>query len=225
MAELAANVLITAGPTHEFLDDVRFLSNPSIGRMGMELAKAARAAGAAVTVVCGPTHLAPPPGVRWIPVVSARDMLVAAKERFEACDVFIASAAVSDYRPKERFDGKLKKGAKETTLKLVQNPDILKTLGKKRRDGQVIVGYSLEVKDPVKHGLKKLKAKHCDLMVVNTPGHFGEGSEHVWIINDRGIVAELPPSGKDAVALKVIELAAMLHAGASVPQLRGFDEA
>ncbi|MCC7508891.1 MAG: phosphopantothenoylcysteine decarboxylase [Planctomycetes bacterium] len=225
MAELAANVLITAGPTHEYLDDVRFLGNPSTGRMGIELARAAKAAGAAVTVVCGPTHLSPPPGIRWIPVVSAQDMLIAAKERFQACDVFIASAAVSDYRPKERFDGKLKKGAKDVTLSLVQNPDILKTLGKKRRDDQVIVGYSLEVKDPLKHGLKKLKAKHCDLMVVNTPGHFGEGSEHVWIINDRGVVAELPPSGKAAVAVKVIELAALLHAGAGVPLLRGFDGA
>ena len=225
MADLAANVLITAGPTHEFLDDVRFLGNPSTGRMGIELAKAAKAAGAAVTVVCGPTHLMPPPGVRWIPVVSAQDMLVAAQERFQACDVFIASAAVSDYRPKERFDGKIKKGVKEVTLQLVQNPDILRTLGRKRRDGQVIVGYSLEVREPLKHGLRKLKAKHCDLMVVNTPGHFGEGSEHVWIINDRGLVAELPPSSKAAVALKVIELAATLHAGAAVPHLRGFDEA
>lgn len=222
MAELAAKVLITAGPTHEYLDDVRFLGNPSTGLMGIELAKAARAAGAEVTVVCGPTHLQPPPGVRWVPVVSARDMLGAVNERFAACEVFIAAAAVGDYRPAERAKGKFKKGAKEFQLKLVQNPDILKTMGRKRRDGQILVGYSLEVKDPLKYGLKKLNAKRCDLMVVNTPGHFGESKEHVWIIDDRGIVDELPPRGKVKVATRVIELAAMLHAGSGVPHLRGF---
>ena len=100
-------VLITAGPTHEYLDDVRFLGNPSTGRMGLELAEAARAKGALVTVVIGPNNLMPPPGIHWIPVISATDMLEAVKERFSECRVFIAAAAVSDYRPRYRVQGKI----------------------------------------------------------------------------------------------------------------------
>lgn len=219
-----ANVLITAGPTREFLDDVRYLGNPSTGRMGVELAKAALAAGCDVTVVCGPTHLPPLPGVRWINVVSAADMLLAVDERFDDCDVFIAAAAVADYTPKDRLAGKYKKGPKQITLELVKTTDILKTVGKRRRDDQTLVGYSLEVQDALKHGLKKLKAKHCDLMVVNSPGHFGDSTERVRIISERGVVAELPPSGKGAVAEKVIELVSALRAGEEIAVLREFDD-
>jgi phosphopantothenoylcysteine decarboxylase / phosphopantothenate---cysteine ligase len=215
-----ANVLITAGPTREFLDDVRYLGNPSTGLMGVELAKAARAAGCDVTVVCGPTHLQPPPGVRWINVVSAQDMLHAVAERFDDCDVFIAAAAVADYRPKDRLAGKYKKGPKQITLELVKTTDILKTMGKRRRDDQILVGYSLEVQDALKHGLKKLKAKRCDLMVVNSPGHFGANTEHVRIISERGLVVEMPPTGKAAVAAKVIELVSALRQGQELPVIK-----
>lgn len=205
-------VLITAGPTHEYLDDVRFLGNPSTGRMGLELAEAARAKGALVTVVIGPNNLMPPPGIHWIPVVSATDMLEAVKERFSECRVFIAAAAVSDYRPHYRVEGKIKKGKKLKTLELIKNPDILKTVTRKRHKDQVIVGYSLESKDLLKNGRKKMLAKRCDLMVVNGPGHFGDAHEHVWVLNKRGVVKEIPPSGKRKVAETVIELVdASLH--------------
>lgn len=217
---LNAKLLITAGPTREFLDDVRYLGNPSTGRMGVELAKAALAAGFDATVVCGPTHLQPLPGVRWINVVSAQDMLEAVDERFDECDVFIAAAAVADYRPKDRLAGKYKKGPKQITLELVRTTDILKTMGKRRRDGQTLVGYSLEVQDALEHGLKKLKAKHCDLMVVNSPGHFGDNTEQVRIISERGLVVELPPSGKAAVAAKVIELVSALRKGQALPVVK-----
>ncbi len=221
---LNAKVLITAGPTHEFIDDVRFIGNPSTGLMGIELAKAAKGAGAEVTVVCGPTHLTPPVGVHWVPVVSAQDMYGAVKERFDACEVFIAAAAVSDYRPKDRLKGKYKKGPKSIQLELVKTTDILESMGKRRQDGQTLVGYSLEVDDPIEHGLQKLKRKRCDLMVVNTPGHFGDASEHVWIINSQGVVAELPPSGKDVVAAKVIELVALARAGEELPLVRTLED-
>jgi phosphopantothenoylcysteine decarboxylase / phosphopantothenate---cysteine ligase len=217
------HVLITAGPTHEYLDDVRYLGNPSTGRMGVELARAARRQGAEVTLVMGPTHLSPEPGFHWIPVVSAADMLGAVRERFDECDVFIAAAAVADYRPAERVEGKIKKGAKQRTLELVRNTDILKTVTKNRRDGQTIVGFSLESRDLLKNGRKKLEAKRCDLMVVNTPGHFGDAREHVIILNRAGIVAELPPLGKNKVAATIIELAAKLQAGEAVPTARKWE--
>ncbi len=223
-ASLNARVLITAGPTHEFIDDVRFIGNPSTGRMGIELAIAAKAAGADATVVCGPTHLTPPPGVHWVPVVSAQDMYTATSERFDACDVFIAAAAVADYRPKDRLKGKYKKGPKSIHLELVKTADILASMGKRRQPGQTLVGYSLEVEDPLGHGLQKLRRKRCDLMVVNTPGHFGDAHEHVWIINGQGLVAELPPSGKDIVAATLIDLVARLRRGEELPLMRTHEE-
>jgi phosphopantothenoylcysteine decarboxylase/phosphopantothenate--cysteine ligase len=175
-------------------------------------------------VICGPTHLTQPVGVRWVPVVSAQDMYGAVKERFEQCDVFIAASAVSDYRPKDRLKGKYKKGPKSIQLELVKTTDILEAMGKRKQDGQTLVGYSLEVDDPVAHGMEKLKKKRCDLMVVNTPGHFGDASEHVWIIDSRGVVAELPPSGKDVVAAKVIELAARMRAGDDLTLVRTLED-
>lgn len=219
-----AEVLITAGPTYEFLDDVRYLGNPSTGRMGIELAEAAREAGGIVSVVMGPTHLLPPPGVQVVNVVSATEMMEAVAERFEECDVFIASAAVSDYRPSHKKAGKIKKGPKKKTLELIKNPDILRTVTKKRRDDQVVVGFSLESRNLMRNGRKKLQKKRCDLMVVNTPGHFGEAREIVWVLNKRGTVAELSPSGKRAIARKIIELAGRLRGRETLQVIKPFDE-
>ena len=201
-----ADVLITAGPTHEYLDDVRFLGNPSTGHMGLEIAEAARKKGAVVTVVIGPNSLMPPPGIHWVEVVSATDMLQAVKERFNENQVFIASAAVSDYRPAFRIEGKEKKGPRKKTLELVKNPDVLKTVTRNRRTDQVIVGFSLEASNMLKNARTKMTAKRCDLMVVNSPGHFGEAREHVWILNKRGVVQEIPPSNKKHIAEQLIKL-------------------
>ena len=217
-------VLITAGPTHEYLDDVRYLGNPSTGRMGIELARAARKLGADATVVCGPTHLAAPPGVRLVPVVSAEDMLAAVSERFNDCDVFIASAAVSDYRPKRLVRGKIKKSKRAMTMELVRNPDVLLRMGKRRIDGQTIVGFSLESADEISNARKKLEKKGCDLMVVNTPRHFGDARESVRVINSEGLIAEIPPSSKAAVAARVCELVAELRVSGRLPMLRAFAE-
>jgi phosphopantothenoylcysteine decarboxylase/phosphopantothenate--cysteine ligase len=219
-----AHVLITAGPTWEYLDDVRFIGNPSTGLMGMELARAAQRLGAHVTVVCGPTHLQPPPGIAFVPVVSAQQMLEAVAERFEACDVFVASAAVSDYRPSRREAGKIKKGAERVTIEFVLNPDVLKAMGERRREEQIIVGFSLESANALDNARAKLAEKHCDLMVVNTPAHFGEAKEFVRIINARGLVAELPPSTKAAVAEAVLELVARLRVGARLSLVKPFEK-
>jgi phosphopantothenoylcysteine decarboxylase / phosphopantothenate---cysteine ligase len=219
-----AEVLITAGPTHEYLDDVRYLGNPSTGRMGIELAEAARAMGAVVTIIIGPTHLMPPPGIAWVPVVSATDMLQAVKERFDECQVMIASAAVSDYRPAYRVEGKEKKGPKKKTLELLKNPDILKTVTRGKRADQVVVGFSLEAKDLLRNARKKMKAKRCDLMVVNTPGHFGDNREHVWILNRHGVVREIPPSNKREVAKAIIELTDATMRREILPLMERFED-
>ena len=219
-----AEVLITAGPTYEFMDDVRYLGNPSTGRMGIELAEAARAKGAIVTLVIGPTHLMPPPGIAWVPVVSADDMLQAVKERFEECQAFISSAAVSDYRPAVRVEGKEKKGPKKKTLELLKNPDILKTVARDRRADQVVVGFSLESANLLKNARKKMKAKHCDLMVVNTPGHFGEKREHVWILNKHGVVTEIPPSSKQVIATEIIKLTDATMRREILPLMERFED-
>lgn len=218
-----AEVLITAGPTHEYLDDVRYLGNPSTARMGIELAQLARELGANVTIVMGPTHLMPPPGVSAINVVSAIEMMGAVGERFGDCDVFIASAAVSDYRPRERARGKLKKGAETMTLELVSNPDVLKTVTLKRRDGQVIVGFSLESDNPLRNGRKKLEDKHCDLMVVNTPANFGESVGEVRVLNKQGIVREIPPKGKREIAEAVLTFVARLRREESLEIVTPFE--
>ncbi|MBX3473482.1 MAG: phosphopantothenoylcysteine decarboxylase [Planctomycetes bacterium] len=219
-----ANVLITAGPTHEYLDDVRFIGNPSTGLMGMELARSAQRLGAYATVVCGPTHLQPPPGVAFIPVTSAQQMLEAVSERFDSCDVFIASAAVSDYRPARREVGKIKKGAEQVTVELVLNPDVLKSMGERRRQDQIIVGFSLESANALDNARAKLAAKQCDLMVVNTPAHFGEAKEFVRIINAKGLVAELPPSTKANVAEAVIDLVSRVRVSGRLPVIKPFEK-
>ncbi|MCC6464806.1 MAG: phosphopantothenoylcysteine decarboxylase [Planctomycetes bacterium] len=218
-----AITLITAGPTWEYIDDVRFLGNPSTGLMGMELARAAQRLGASVTVVCGPTHLQPPPGVAFVPVVSAQEMLEAVSERFDRAHVFIASAAVSDYRPAERVRGKIKKSDHDMTLKLVRNPDVLRSMGQRRRDDQVMVGFSLEAANEVEYAKGKMTDKHCDLMVVNTPLHFGDTKEFVRILSPAGLVAELPPSTKAQVADAIVDLAARLYMGQKIPPLQKFE--
>lgn len=214
-AQLLAGVriLVTAGPTHEYIDDVRFIGNPSTGRMGLEIARIAQRMGAIVTCVCGPTHLQPPAGVRFVPVVSAEDMLAAVEERFADCDVFIATAAVSDYRPEERLKGKLKKKKDRLELTLVRNPDVLQRMGKRRKDGQKIVGFSLEVDNALDYAREKLEKKNCDVMVVTTPAHFGDSREAVRIINAEGVIAEVPPSSKVELAERICTLLADILAG------------
>jgi phosphopantothenoylcysteine decarboxylase/phosphopantothenate--cysteine ligase len=217
-------VLVTAGPTYEFIDDVRYIGNPSTGLMGLELAEAARKRGAIVTLVMGPTRLMPPPGIAWVPVVSATDMLEAVNERFDAARVFIASAAVSDYRPAFRIDGKEKKGPKKKTLELIKNPDILKTVTKRRSPDQVIVGFSLETGNLLGNARKKLTQKRCDLMVVNTPGHFGDAREHVRVISKLGVVREIPPSSKQQIAEQLIQLVDMSLRREMLPVVTRFED-
>jgi phosphopantothenoylcysteine decarboxylase/phosphopantothenate--cysteine ligase len=160
-------VLITAGPTREPLDPARYLSNRSSGKMGYALARTARRRGAQVTLVTGPVSLDPPPGVEIVEVITALDMQEAVRKHAPEASVVVKAAAVADYRPVTVHDQKLKKTDSGLQLDLIMNPDILAELGRKRRSGQVLVGFAAESRDHEKEGRRKLEAKNVDLIVVN----------------------------------------------------------
>ena len=183
------HLLITAGPTREYLDDVRFLSNASSGKMGYALAAAAAQRGHIVELVSGPTELPPPVGCRFHPVLTTGEMSARCAELFPACDGVIGAAAVCDYRPREKFSGKLKKTGGPITLELVETEDILAGLG--RNKGQrFVVGFALEAQQPRENALRKLQAKSCDAIVLNHPRAIGSDDNDIELINAVGQTAK-----------------------------------
>ncbi|MDP0494838.1 MAG: phosphopantothenoylcysteine decarboxylase, partial [Verrucomicrobiota bacterium JB024] len=148
--------LITAGPTREFFDPVRYISNPSSGKMGYALAAAARTAGWQVELISGPVALPAPEGVGVVPVVTGRDMLKAVRERFPACDILIKVAAVCDMRPKHLYPHKVKKDALSLTVEFEPVEDILKTVAADKRPGQIVVGFAAETQDVEEYARRKL---------------------------------------------------------------------
>jgi phosphopantothenoylcysteine decarboxylase/phosphopantothenate--cysteine ligase len=178
-------VLITAGPTREFIDDVRFLSNPSTGAMGFACAAAAARAGHRVTLVTGPSSLPDPRGVEVVRVTSALEMRTAALRAFGAADAVIATAAVSDYRPARRVNGKMKKGPARMSLPLVRTPDILGDMGR-RKGRRILIGFALETRDEVENALGKLAAKRLDHVVLDSPDAFGAGRIDATVIHADG---------------------------------------
>jgi phosphopantothenoylcysteine synthetase/decarboxylase len=169
--------LITAGPTREHLDPVRFLSNGSSGKMGFSLAAEAVARGWQVSLVTGPVALASPAGVEVTRVVSAAEMFAACEARFSETDVFIAVAAVADYRPAHSSHHKVKKGEGPVTLELVPTIDILKTLAARKRPEQRVVGFAAETQDLEQSARRKLQEKRCDWIVANDVSHSGIGMD------------------------------------------------
>jgi phosphopantothenoylcysteine decarboxylase/phosphopantothenate--cysteine ligase len=200
-------LLVSGGPTHEYLDDVRFLGNPSTGALGIAIAAAARDAGHEVTLVLGPTHLPDPPHVRVVRVVSALDMLAAIQGQMKEADALIMTAAVADYRPKRRVVGKIKKSGNELSLPLVKNPDILATCGKMPHH-VVLVGFALEAADDaasLDFAQKKLAAKNLDLIVLNRSGSFaGPTMESVKVLYRGGDVRDLGAPSKAELALWLV---------------------
>lgn len=182
-AEGKLRYLITAGPTYEDLDQVRFLGNRSTGRMGITLAEAAAAQGHAVFLILGPTQLAPPKNISTVRVRCAREMLAAVQTAFDWCDVLCMAAAVADYRPADYVDGKIHKGNDEINLPLVRNPDILHTLSETRSD-QIIVGFSLDTHIVLEEAEAKRKAKGMDIIVANTQHAFGGVSTDAVILQN-----------------------------------------
>ncbi|HXA80090.1 MAG TPA: phosphopantothenoylcysteine decarboxylase [Opitutaceae bacterium] len=203
--------LITAGPTREHIDPVRFLSNGSSGRMGYALAGAALARGWHVDLVSGPVALPPLPSAVTHRVVSAAQMLAACEPLFDGCDVFIAVAAVADFRPKVVAGEKMKKSAtaEGMTLELVPTVDILKTLSGRRRPGQVLVGFAAETHDLEASGLRKLADKNLDLIVANDVSRPGMGMEAennaVVLLSRAGERWAFGPVPKRAVAEFILE--------------------
>lgn len=201
------NLLVSAGPTRERIDPVRFLSNRSTGKMGYALAAAAIAQGHAVTLVSGPTHLAPPECVRLIAVESAADMAEAIRREAPAADVVIMAAAVADYRPKDSRPHKLKKSPGELTLVLERTEDILAGLGKAKRENQVLVGFAAETQDLLANAQAKLVAKNCDWIVANDVAKadrgFAADTNAVTLIarDGRIIPLALAPKGELARAI------------------------
>jgi phosphopantothenoylcysteine synthetase/decarboxylase len=201
--------LITAGPTREHLDPVRFLSNGSSGRMGYALAAAAVRRGWQVDLVSGPVALPPPPGAAVHAVVSAEEMLRACEPRFATCDLFIAVAAVADYRPAARSPEKGAKSAAAWRLELVPTVDILKTLAARKRPGQVVVGFAAETGDLEARARRKQADKRLDWIVANDvsrPG-LGIGAEDnaVVLLGPGGIRHEFGPAPKAAVAEFILD--------------------
>ncbi|MBW1706734.1 MAG: bifunctional phosphopantothenoylcysteine decarboxylase/phosphopantothenate--cysteine ligase CoaBC [Deltaproteobacteria bacterium] len=203
-------VLVTAGPTVEPIDPVRYISNRSSGRMGFALAKAARRRGASVTLVSGPVSLMPPYGVTFIPVKTAEEMRNTVLENRPGCDIIIKAAAVSDYRPKESAQQKIKKGPDSLSLDLVKNPDILSELGDtKKKFPCVLVGFAAETEDLLANAEAKLKAKNLDMIVANDVSRDDAGFETdtniVKMIFADGHVEDSPLMTKDEVADLVLD--------------------
>ncbi|ARA93833.1 phosphopantothenoylcysteine decarboxylase [Rhodothermaceae bacterium RA] len=202
------HVLVTAGPTREALDPVRYLTNHSTGTMGFALAEAAARRGARVTLVAGPTALPTPPGVTRVDVVTAEEMHAAVQAHRDA-DLVIGAAAVSDFAPEAVSPSKIKKTGAEMVLRLRPTPDILAALGREKRPGQVLVGFALETDDGPANARRKLEAKNLDWIVLNDPKEpgagFGPGTNRVTLLARDGTVEDLPRMPKRAVAEAILE--------------------
>lgn len=206
------HILITAGPTYEKIDSVRFIGNFSTGKMGFALAEELARRGAQISLVTGPTHLSTiHPNIERIDILSAREMYAAATELFPSCSVAILSAAVADFRPEHEADHKIKKQSDQDdmTLHLVQNPDILATLGQMKREGQTLVGFALETDNEMDNAQKKLTKKNLDFIVLNSLHDAGAGFGHdtnkVTLIDRNGNVEQGALKSKQDVARDIAD--------------------
>ena len=214
-------VVITAGPTREYIDPVRYISNPSTGKMGFAFAEAARDRGAEVTLVTGPVSLLDPKGVNVVHVQTAQQMYDAVAAAFPACDIGVFTAAVCDMRPAKEFDRKLKKGVDDASLanlELVENPDILKSMGQSK-EGQFVIGFAAETNEVREHAETKLFAKAADMIVANEVGvqkGFGTDDDEATLVyaDDQGntVFRELDRMDKRALADVVLTQALSMMA-------------
>ena len=203
-------VLVTAGPTREALDPVRYLTNHSTGKMGYALARMAMLRGAEVTLISGPTAIDPPPFVEVVPVVSAADMFEAVAERSPHADWIFKSAAVADYTPAEYSGDKVKKQAGDMSIPLTRTRDILQYLGDHRRPGQFICGFSMETRDLLENSRAKLEKKHVDMICANNLKVAGAGfgvDTNVITLITAGGAEELPLMSKEEAANRILDAA------------------
>jgi phosphopantothenoylcysteine decarboxylase / phosphopantothenate---cysteine ligase len=202
------HVVVSAGPTREHVDPVRYISNESSGRMGFAIAAAAAKAGHDVTLVAGPVALPTPDGVTRIDVVSAREMLDAVSKAFDTADALIMSAAVCDWRPKDRLEGKWRQkdgGTQTASLDLVCNPDILATVAKDK-GGRLVIGFALETGEGMERAKAKLVRKNADFIVLNDPSALSGARASVQIVSADGGVEPLLDQTKDEIARVLIGL-------------------
>ena len=179
------HILITAGPTREYLDDVRYISNASSGRMGYSLAEAALAKGHEVILVSGPVELEPPTGCRIQRVVTTAEMRDACVRLFSECDGVIAAAAVCDYKPRTRIAGLGDLAGDPIAIEMIETDDVLAELGR-NKGRRWVIGFALEAENPRERALQKLRAKNCDYVVVNSPAAIGSESNEVELIDRSG---------------------------------------
>lgn len=202
-------LLVTAGPTREHIDPVRYLSNESSGRMGFCIAAEGALAGHQVTLIAGPVALATPEGVRRVDVISARDMLAAVEEAFQDADVLFMVAAVADYRPRQRLEGKWKpkeEGSGPQQLELVENPDVLASVAAEKGD-RLVVAFALETDSGERRAMRKLRAKNADWIVLNDPSAQGAERSSVVVFSAQGEVARIEDEPKDVIARALLGIA------------------
>ena len=202
-------IVITAGPTYEKIDPVRFIGNYSTGKMGYAIAEELANIGAEVHLVSGPVHInTQNPKITLYKVESAIEMLEVCTMLFPDCDIAIMAAAVADYRPESYEGSKIKKTSDELVLKLVKNPDILATLGSKKKQGQLLIGFALETNNELANAKEKLIRKNADAIVLNSLNDSGAGFSHqtnkITIILQKDIIFEYPLKDKQLVAKDII---------------------
>jgi len=202
--------LITAGPTREALDPVRFLSNGSTGIMGFACAQAAHQRGHEVILITGPVSLPTPAGVRRVDVVSAADMAQAVRSEFSGCDCVIMTAAVCDYRPKALSPVKLAKTPGDLTLVLERTEDILASLGRQKKE-QILIGFAVQDVDSRARAQQKLQNKNLDAIVLNSPASFGCETTDMEILRRGGSWQSFASAAKSQIAAILIEIAEAIH--------------
>ena len=207
-------VLVTAGPTQESLDPVRYLTNHSSGKMGYAIARMAMLRGADVTLISGPTNLVPPPFVETVKIVSAQDMFEAVTSRCAQADLIFKAAAVADYTPADYSDNKMKKKDGELSIPLARTQDILKYLGEHRRDDQIICGFSMETENMIENSRAKLTKKNVDMICANNLKQAGAGfgvDTNVITLITAAETVELPLLSKEAAANAILDHALTLQ--------------
>jgi len=220
LARPKLHIVVTAGPTREYIDPVRYLSNESSGRMGFELAAAAVRAGHRATLIAGPVHLPTPKGVERIDVVSAREMLAAMQFAFADADALFMAAAVADFRPARKFAGKWKKkegGGGGATLELVENPDLLRTVAR-RKGARRVIAFALETGDGERRAAAKLVKKNADWIVLNGAGALNAAESAVTVLDPAGVLWRAEAQPKKATAERLIALLETAPRAPSAPR-------
>lgn len=201
-----AHIVITSGPTRQFLDPVRYLTNASSGRMGAALAQAALDLGHAVTIVSGPVMVDYPAAAKVLQVITTEEMLEATRAAFNTADGLIGAAAPCDYRPIQIQSQKMSKTGREVMLQLIETSDIVATLGAAKRNDQWVVGFALETEDRRFKAIAKMQRKCCDMMVSNGPLAIDSTDNDVEVLDRQGNVLDAVRGSKESVAARILQL-------------------